>query len=157
MVHIFCDLDGVQFDFEQGFVLMFGFPHNSVKDGKMWQLINSRPEFWTSLPRMHDAELLWDFIKDYYPTILTGCPPGKGFYQADEGKRKKCNEHFGFHVPVITDLSRNKPLHMKNPGDILIDDMEKNIRRWEDAGGRGVLHTSAESSIEQLKILLDVE
>lgn len=39
------------------------------------------------------------------------------------------------------------------PGDILIDDMEKNITRWVEAGGVGILHVNAADTIEQLKAL----
>ena len=37
------------------------------------------------------------------------------------------------------------------PNTILIDDMEKNIKAWVDAGGIGILHTSAADSIKQLQ------
>jgi hypothetical protein len=35
----------------------------------------------------------------------------------------------------------------------LIDDRADNIQRWKDAGGVGVLHTSAADTIQQLKEL----
>ncbi|MDO8312157.1 MAG: hypothetical protein Q7T25_09470, partial [Sideroxyarcus sp.] len=35
---------------------------------------------------------------------------------------------------------RNKWLFMQQPGDILIDDFEKNLTPWNDAGGVGILH-----------------
>ena len=40
-----------------------------------------------------------------------------------------------------------------NANSILIDDMQKNIDQWRAAGGIGILHTSAASTIEQLKKL----
>jgi hypothetical protein len=42
---------------------------------------------------------------------------------------------------------------MRAPGDILIDDLSKNCKRWTDAGGIAVHHTSAADSILKLKAL----
>ena len=38
-------------------------------------------------------------------------------------------------------------------GSVLIDDRKKNIEAWEENGGIGILHTSAEDTINQLKAL----
>ena len=38
-------------------------------------------------------------------------------------------------------------------GNVLIDDEPKNIEAWEDAGGIGILHTSAKETINKLKEL----
>jgi hypothetical protein len=35
----------------------------------------------------------------------------------------------------------------------LIDDRQKNIDAWIDAGGIGIVHVSARDTIEQLKLL----
>jgi hypothetical protein len=47
-------------------------------------------------------------------------------------------------------LSKDKQNYIKDK-DILIDDCEQNIQRWEAEGGIGILHTSAEDTIQQLK------
>ena len=41
--------------------------------------------------------------------------------------------------------------------NVLIDDRPKNIEAWENAGGIGILHTSAADTIEQLKKLRNGE
>ncbi len=152
-MHIFCDLDGVLVDFEGGFLRNHGFAHNSVPEGVMWKYIMEHERHWHELPMMHDGQVLWDFIKDRNPTILTGCPRS-GFSHADIGKRYWVEEMLAPKPPVITCRSKDKQLHMIAPGDVLIDDMKKNIDRWIAAGGIGILHTSAESSIAQLEKLL---
>ena len=38
-------------------------------------------------------------------------------------------------------------------GSVLIDDRKKNIDAWENAGGIGILHTSAKETINALKEL----
>jgi len=47
-------------------------------------------------------------------------------------------------------LSKDKQNYLKDH-DILIDDREQNIQRWVEAGGIGILHTSAENTIRQLQ------
>ena len=38
-------------------------------------------------------------------------------------------------------------------GSVLIDDRPKNIEAWENAGGIGIIHESAEKTIAKLKEL----
>ena len=38
------------------------------------------------------------------------------------------------------------------PNRILIDDYSETIERWRAAGGKGILHTSADDTIKQLKM-----
>lgn len=150
MPQIFCDFDGVLVDFEAGFLKNFGFAHDSVSEPEMWKYILSHERHWHDLPMMPDAMKLWEFIKPHNPIILTGCPRS-GYEHANIGKREWAAKMLGPEVPVITCLSRNKPQHMIGPGDILIDDLTKNIKRWEEANGIGVLHKSAADSIAQLE------
>ena len=42
---------------------------------------------------------------------------------------------------------------LANPESILIDDRQINIDQWEAAGGIGILHTSTDNTISQLKEL----
>jgi len=151
-MHIFCDLDGVLVDFEGGFLQIHGRAHNSVPEGVMWKMIRDKEGHWALLPPMPDAQQLWDFIRPHKPTILTGCPT-TGHELAVDGKRLWCLNNLTPDTKVITCLSRNKPQHMLAPGDVLIDDMEKNIKRWTDAGGIGILHTSAAKTIKELEKL----
>jgi hypothetical protein len=155
-MHIFCDLDGVIVDFEQGFKNRFSITHDSVTEPEMWRHINSADRWWHDLPLMWDAKVLWEFIAPYNPSILTGCPKS-GFEAADQGKRELCRRELSETVEVITCFSRNKPLHMKQPGDILIDDLHKNIKRWNEAGGVGILHRNAYDTIKKLKVVLGHE
>lgn len=152
MPHIFCDFDGVLVDFERGFEIQYGKKHNEVPEFVMWKIISNNIAHWEQLPAMPGALQLWAYIAHREPTILSGCP-SNGMKQAAAGKTIWKDRELGAHVPIITCLSRYKGKHIKEPGDILIDDMEKNIKRWEEAGGVGILHTSAEDTIMQLKAM----
>lgn len=149
MPHIFCDLDGVLVDFERGYQMLYGKHPHDVPGFVMWKTIKENISHWEQLPAMPGALRLWAHIAAHNPTILTGCP-SQGYANAAEGKRMWCSREIGSHVPIITTYSRYKPKHMKAKGDILIDDMEKNTTRWEEAGGIAVLHTDVESTIARL-------
>lgn len=155
MTQLFCDLDGVLVDFEGGFLRNFGFAHNSVSEPEMWKYIMSHERHWHDMPMMHDGMVLWDFIKDKNPIILTGCP-ATGYDLADAGKREWCAKMLGPEVPVYTCRSKDKPKFMTAKGDILIDDLTKNQKRWEAEDGLFVLHRTAEDSIKQLKTIYEM-
>lgn len=48
---------------------------------------------------------------------------------------------------------KHKQLFCTGAGSILIDDREKTIREWREAGGTGILHVSAEKTRTELKRL----
>lgn len=154
-MQIFCDVDGVKADFERGYEERFGHSCVGLDDDILWLNVNATDDFWTTLPLMSDWHILWNFIKDYNPIFLTGCP-SSGYDMAVAGKREYILKHTG-EIPVITCLSKNKQHHMFSRGDILIDDMKKNIKRWEAAGGVGILHKNAEDTIEQLKSIMKID
>lgn len=149
MTTIFCDLDGVLVDFVKGFELNHGVSFESLPDNRRWAMIANHERHWHDLPILPGALMLWARIAQYSPTILTGCPRG-GRQAAEDGKREWCARELGRHVPVITCMSKNKPDHIKEPGDILIDDLIKNCQKWDEAGGRTIHYTSADAALAQL-------
>lgn len=152
MPHIFCDFDGVLVDFERGYEIQYGVHPHSVPEFVMWKTIKENMEHWSQLPAMPGALQLWAYIAPHNPTILTGCP-SQGYKLAEAGKKAWALRELGSQVPVITTYSRYKTKYMKAEGDILIDDMEKNTKRWVEAGGVAILHTNANDTIRQLKEL----
>jgi hypothetical protein len=146
------DLDGVLVDFERGFEMFYGQHPKKVSEPEMWKIIEANVDHWHDLPAMPGALQLWAYVAQYNARVITGCPK-TGYKTAEAGKRAWIAREMGQHVPVVTCLSRDKPQFMANPGDILIDDMTKNIRRWEEAGGVGIHHTEAKLTIAKLQEL----
>lgn len=144
-----CDLDGVLVDFERGFEMFYGMHPHSLSEPEMWKYIDENADHWHDLPAMPGALKLWAKIAPYNARIITGCPK-TGYNAAATGKRHWIARELGKHVPVITCLSRDKQHHMQNEGDILIDDMAKNIKRWNDAGGHGILFEDAQEVVDIL-------
>ena len=77
-----------------------------------------------------------------------------GAKQTEDEKRRWLDKYFGPRVPVIfVHDGVEKFQHAKSRKHILIDDKEKVIKPWDEAGGTGILHTSAANTISQLRQL----
>lgn len=133
--HLFVDSDGVFADFDQNIFNLTGLWPHQLNDDEMWRLANASPTFWPDMPLKPGAVELWNAIKHVEPTVLTGCPKSDYQRAAEHKVSWWANGHFS-HEKVITCLSKDKALHMRKPGDWLVDDMSKNCKRWEKAGGR---------------------
>lgn len=152
MPNLFLDSDGVFYDFDAHVLALFGQTSRQLGDDRLWALATAHPDFWTKMPIKPGAQKLWDAVKHVNPMVLTGCP--KSDYEtAAAHKVVRWREDFD-HSRVTTCLSRDKALHMEQPGDILVDDFVKNLKRWEKAGGIGILYKGdPDPVIEKLKAL----
>ncbi len=169
----FQDSDGCLANFDQQVFNFFGKWPREIPDDDMWAMIlEIADEFWSTMPLKYGAIDLWELLVEksplrlvgegitakyekVMPIILTGCPKNH-FEVAAAHKIAKAKEHFGDEVQIITCLSRNKPLHMESPGDILIDDFARNTRRWIKAGGRAVHYRTFEQAVTDFKALIEV-
>ena len=149
MYEIFCDLDGVLADFDRGIYELTGSYPKELPLKEMWKSAAKARGFYTHLEWMSDGHLLWDYIKEREPTILTGKPMGTW---AEPQKLEWCGRELGKEVAVEVCWTRDKHL-WSGKNKILIDDREKTAGPWAEAGGIFILHTSAENSIAQLKAL----
>lgn len=148
---IFCDMDGVLVDFDDTFKRKYGeYPYNIPRE-QLWETVINTPDYWLNLPPKSDAQQLIDFLERQGFEILTGLPH-YGFDKANVEKRAWIKKHIGEHIKVICCLSKDKQNYIRTKGkDILIDDREPVIEKWKDSGGIGILHTSADTTIAQLK------
>jgi 5'-nucleotidase len=152
-MRIYLDLDGVLADFERHFIEYFGVDPQTLDDAVMWKMINGYPDFYANLPPMKDALSLFEELNRWCigVTILTACPRSN-YRNAAIQKRDWVRKHLSTDVTVIPMLGGvNKALFMHEPGDILIDDMEKNCRAWEELGGIAIVHRSTDSTVAVLK------
>ena len=146
---LFLDADGVLADFDAGAKSLLGMTAREFESrrgrGAFWKRLANAPAFYASLPKMPDADVLFDGVKHLRPTILTGLPLGNW---AAPQKVKWAAEHFP-GVPIITCMARDKHKHMK-PGDVLVDDRENHRATYEAEGVVFVHHKNAEDSLKQL-------
>ena len=148
---IYCDMDGVLVDFSKGYEDLTGINLNGEfrNDEKFWDPINKAGhDFWINLKWMPDGKKMWDYIKKYNPDILSA--PSR----QNESRVAK-NEWINREIPgahLILRTPKNKK-DFACPQCILIDDLQTNIDSWVEAGGVGILHTSANETIKQLQKL----
>jgi ribosomal protein S27AE len=149
---IYCDMDGVLADFEGGYKELTGIDLQSEfkpEGEKFWDPISKAGiGFWAGLKWMPDGQQLWDYIKKYNPSLLSA--PSKED-SSRIGKSVWVKKRMPGTKLILRSADRKK--EFASPNSILIDDMKKNIDSWEAAGGIGILHTSASSTINQLKKL----
>jgi hypothetical protein len=141
---IFVDLDGVMADLDK---------HVKEITGKTFDELRASGSGFTEfvLDKMPDADTLWNYVVQYDPTILTatGYPEEKA--KAEKIRWVYDNLH-GFDG-ILTTISGADKHKYAAPNHILIDDRDKAILPWREAGGIGILHTSAADTIAQLKKL----
>jgi len=147
---IYCDMDGVLVDFDKGYYNLTGTEASFDTDPKQfWEPISKAgAAFWIKLPWMPDGKQLWDYIKQYNPDLLSA--PSRE-ESSKMGKRIWVKRELPGTKLILRSADRKQ--EFATPNSILIDDRADNIQRWKDAGGIGIVHTSAADTIQQLKDL----
>ena len=151
---IYCDMDGVLTDFDSRFEYFGGMPPKEYESKygikKFWELIDDEVgvRFWVGMSWMPDGKELWNFIKPYTPIILSA-PSRQN--ESRLGNRLWIKNNLP-GTKLILASAENKPNYSEE-NHILIDDRKPTIEKWIAKGGIGIYHTSAKSSIDQLKDL----
>ena len=157
---IYVDMDGVVADFNKRFRDLSGMNPSDyeAKNGKnaFWDFIDVKHKlaFWVGIPPMQDAQSLIDYVSkhDYEmltaPSIRKESLMGKGLWI-----RNWTNKGLFPSKPKVNYKSAKEKHKFAAPNHILIDDKKSTIDSWNAAGGVGILHTSANNTINQLKKL----
>jgi 5'(3')-deoxyribonucleotidase len=153
MYTIYCDMDGVLADFEKGYAELTNTKPAKSFNGKQefWKPISDAgASFWANLDWMSDGQQLWNHIKKYKPYILSA----PSMEQSSRiGKDDWVKTHMPGEYRKLLLYPRAQKVLFAAEDKILIDDMEQTIREWKNAGGIGILHTSAANTIKELKKL----
>ena len=154
---IYCDMDGVLCDFDQGYEKLTGESTDEANaKGKsyFWKLFResvgeNEKDFWANLPWQPGGEELWNYIKSSSPNILSApavdfnLPQDQQlnpeFNQAIQGKKEWINKNL-YNVNEEIFVPASQKVDSVAPNHILIDDMKKNTDAWEAAGGIAILH-----------------
>jgi hypothetical protein len=150
---LYCDMDGVLVDFEKRFKDTTGLSPNAFRDknglNEFWKVIDKDGvRFWVGIPWMPDGEQLWNYIKSNVYSLLSSPSYDNS---SRLGKRLWVKNKIP-GTKLILASRKNKQDYAKENA-ILIDDLKPTIDEWNAKGGIGILHTSAASTIEQLKAL----
>jgi hypothetical protein len=152
---IYSDMDGVLSDFDKRFMeFSDGIPPGQYEQRRgreeFWKLIDDTVgvPFWAGMDWMSDGKEYWNYIEKYNPIILSA--PSKK-EESKYGKRIWKKRNMPNNKMILVPAWKKK--EYANPTSILIDDRADNINQWEAAGGIGILHTDATSTIAKLKKL----
>ena len=152
---IYCDMDGVIADFDKRFIDLSGMSPNQYEEKygteQFWDFIDNEigVRFWVGIPWMKDGKQLWEYIEKYKPTLLSA--PSRN-NESRLGKRLWVKKHIPGTKLILA--SRKNKQNYAQPNAILIDDRSDTIIEWENQGGIGILHTSAEETINKLNKLM---
>jgi hypothetical protein len=169
---IFCDMDGVLVDFDEGYKELTGVTtQHADSQGKneFWSLFRdslknkdiSERSYWANLDWMSDGKQLWDYISPYNPYVLTA--PSVNFdIPFEERYKVENNESMQGKTEWVQRLPNMRKIYFRSaarkadfagPNKILIDDRKDTIDSWNVNGGIGILHTSTANTIKQLQEL----
>lgn len=158
---IYFDMDGVLADFSRGVQELCHMEPsnlnnpNEAHDNLMWKKIQEIGDFYYQLKPMPGTVELFQKLNRLSPgsvQILTAVPkPKRGIITAGEDKRRWVEKYLGKDIAVNIVLKEEKKNFVKDKDCILIDDLEKNIREWEECGGTGILFQDAEQVVKRLR------
>ncbi len=157
---IFIDMDGVLADFLRGIEApeYLGEPLTSDEEGRTTydnakeELTNKR--LFRNLPPMVDMYDLLAYVRHCETPweILTAAGHVNRELVVFD-KNEWIKRYVDPSVVVNCTFTGTQKAGYAYPGSVLIDDRPKNIKAWEEAGGIGILHTSAKNTINALKSL----
>ena len=143
----YVDMDGVITDFDGEFK-KFGkgtqYEYEDRQEEFFKILTSGGEKFWSEMKWKKDGKKLWNFIKKYNPIILSA--PTRHI-SSKTGKIKWIKRELGSTQQYILDKDKFK---YADKNSILIDDKTDKIESWRKYEGIGILHTSAEDTIEQI-------
>ncbi len=155
---IFIDMDGVLVDFLAGVSKMIGKPltsdakGHSEYDARKQELTDKR--LFRNLPPMVDYHELIGYVKHTaLPWEILTAAGTVNRETVVYDKNEWIKQYVDPFIVVTCTYSGTQKAAFARDGNVLIDDRKENIDAWEDAGGIGVLHTSAENTIKALKSL----
>ena len=155
---IFLDQDGVLADFESGLTKALGYKVD-LKDKKDVYEAEKRKltaqRLFLNLEPLPDAWKLVDYCMNsgIHTEILTAAGTVNRTLVIKD-KIDWIRRYVHPHWIVIPTFSGTQKAAFAHKKAVLIDDRERNIKCWKEAGGIGILHTTADDTIEQLDYIL---
>jgi hypothetical protein len=156
---VYLDMDGVLADFDKRFKDLSGMGPSEFESkygkNKFWDFIDEehKVSFWVGIEPMPGAADLINAVKDYNYELLTSPSVKKQSYL---GKILWVRNHTGdiFPSKPRINFKKAKEKHEIKPQlsktDILIDDREDTIGRWNAAGGTGIVYKNISQVLNDL-------
>lgn len=153
---IYLDLDGVLCDFDKRYKELYGMnPKEAEKQSRFDHYFEDfmHHQNFATLDLMPGAHELITFLKHLsIPTeILSSTSSRERHHQIAPQKLKWLETH---QIPFKPNLVPGAALKQDyaTPTSILIDDMERNITQWREAGGIGIWHKDVPTTMAILRM-----
>jgi len=144
---LYVDMDGVLADFPKAVENITGkqFSHGDMGEARLHRIVNNAGvSFWADMPTMPFGLQLWQKIQPYNPILLSS--PGTYMY-SKEGKKIWKEKILG-DPPMILDKHKSK---YAKKNSILIDDLDFNIKSFNEAGGTGIQYLDFYTTLKLLE------
>lgn len=141
-IELYLDLDGLFADFDGRIRKLTGRWPWEISRGYLWATVAKDDRFYYQLELYPESIQLWEFCKKHDPWFLTGAPSMKS---ATVDKQDWTSLKFGDYWKARTIVlpKKDKPKYAKSNA-ILVDDTQKNLSAWAEAGGIAVWHAGRE-------------
>jgi 5'(3')-deoxyribonucleotidase len=148
VMNIYLDMDDVVADW-MGYARAY--LKRNWQEGEMlpdteWRRLKDDQRMYSKLPLKEHAYDLVDWCRTYAKQnncnlyFLSAIPHGNDMPWAPQDKVFWGQEYFP-DIPVfLGPYAHQKYMHVRNPGDILIDDRRSNCEEWQRAGGRSHIY-----------------
>lgn len=159
---VYLDMDGVLTNFDKRYRELFGIPPEDVsrKEEHFWANWKSfvLGNNFTTLELLPDAKELLDYTKELQESGITieilSSSGGQQFHDVVKAQKLIWLDKHGITYKAnIVPGGHLKAKYALSPWYILVDDTPRVIEGFTNAGGTGILHTSAKETIDQLKKL----
>jgi len=157
---IFIDMDGVLADFLRGVEMPEYLGEPLTNDGAGRTTYDNRKEeltgkrLFANLPPMVDMYDLLAYVRHCEtPWEILTAAGNVNRELVVYDKNEWIKRYVDPNVVVNCTFTGTQKAGYAYEGSVLIDDRPKNIEAWEDAGGIGIVHTSASETIKALKSL----
>ena len=166
-VNFFLDMDGVICDLDRKIQEVFGTDYAAIQNKNyLWSKLGDIDHLFLNLEPMPHYRTLFNYLKSLeqigsiHLEILTSLPYSTNkLVTAKQDKIDWVRKYLDPDIVVNTVVGGAKKRNfVKHPGDILLDDMPRNIDKWVEAGGTGILFNNNADAISRIgKILIGEE
>ena len=142
-----------------------GTPINNLIRELMHDLVEDDEEWWANLPWLEEGKKLWEVLSrmDKFPIMLTTPMDQRGKKGSLRGKERWVRDNLKLHTNIVSEVrvvfSHNKYEYTKDRygnKTILIDDYHKNIKKFNNHNGCGILYNNdAREALEKLEEISD--
>lgn len=162
-VNIFIDLDGVLAGFDEAMLTHFGVGGRDtmLTSAERWELINQREadghDWFVELPLKIGALEMLEQIRRLHSRVCILSATGNEFFKHRAQKELWCRQQ-GINKFVddiiIVPRAECKQFYASGHSILIDDEWHRCVKPFIERGGWGILHTTPEHTMEQLRAIL---